>query len=218
MHYQLVHHQFRAVWPIAFRSKRLYHISVLSICFLRHVLKADIHGVQWPHEQNTTRIAKSRALKRGTSRKRHKLGNGRIVVDMLVNISMLSLFLTFFVLSHTISTQHPHFPPSIPLILFKLSTQHQPAITRIENWAILPTQGLQFSYTLIRAFSKISAYTKTVQFYSTKNTSMNKFLAESSSPCLMLGIPPASLSEGWLLRSREKHNIYYNVSSKYFAT
>ena len=91
-----------------------------------------------------------------------------------------------------LSTQHPPY-------FFKLSTQHQPAITRIENWAILSTQGLQFDYTLIRAFPKISAYTKTVQFYSTKNTSMNKFLAQSSSPCLMLsGIPPASLSEGWM--------------------
>ena len=94
-----------------------------------------------------------------------------------------------------LSTQHPSY-------FWKLSTQHQPAITRIENWAILPTQDLQFSYTFIRAFSKISAYTKTVQFYSTNNTSMNNFLAQSSSPCLMLGgIPPASLSEGWFLTS-----------------
>ena len=147
---------------------------------------------------NTTRIAKSTALKRGTSRKRHKLGYGRIVVVMLVYIFMLSLFCPF-------SYSLMQFPPSIlklstqhPLYFFKLSTQHQPAITHIENWAILPTQGLQLSYTLIRAFSKISAYTKTVQFYSTRNTSMNKFLAQSSSPCLMLGgIPPASLSEGW---------------------
>ena len=91
-----------------------------------------------------------------------------------------------------LSTQHPPY-------FFKLSTQHQAAITRFENRIILPTQGLQFSYILIRAFSKISAYTKTVQFYSTENTSMNKFLAQSSSPCLMLGgIPPASLSEGWV--------------------
>ena len=148
---------------------------------------------------NTTRIAKSTALKRGTSRKRHKLGYGRIVVVMLVYIFMLSLFWPF-------SYSLMQFPPSIlklstqhPPYFFKLSTQHQPAITHIENWAILPTQGLQLSYTLISAFSKISAYTKTVQFYSTRNTSMNKFLAQSSSPCLMLGgIPPASLSEGWL--------------------
>ena len=147
---------------------------------------------------NTTRIAKSTALKRGASRKRHKLGYGRIVVVMLVNIFMLSLFWPF-------SYSPMQFPPSIlkfstqhPPYLLELSTQHQPTITRIENWAILPTQGLQFSYTFIRAFSKISAYTKTVQFYSTKNTSMNKFLAQGSSPCLMLGgIPPASLSEGW---------------------
>ena len=146
---------------------------------------------------NTTRITKSTALKRGTSRKRHKLGYGRIVVVMLVYIFMLSLFWPF-------SYSLMQFPPSIlklstqhPPYFLKLSTQHQPAITHIENWAILPTQGLQLSYTLIRAFSKISAYTKTVQFYSTRNTSMNKFLAQSSSPCLMLGgIPPASLSEG----------------------
>ena len=148
---------------------------------------------------NTTRIAKSTALKRGTSRKRHKLGYGRIVVVILVNIFMLSLFWPF-------SYSLMQFPPSIlklstqhPPYFFKLSTQHQSTITRIENWALLPIQGLQFSYTLIRAFLKISAYTKTVQFYSTKNTSINKFLAQSSSPCLMLGgIPPASLSEGWL--------------------
>ena len=107
--------------------------------------------------------------------------------------------LTVFVHSRAISTQHPqYFHPASPLFFLKLSTQHQPVITRIENWAILPTQGLQFSYTLIHAFSKISAYTKTVQFYSTNNTSMNKFLTQSSSPCLMLGgIPSASLSEGW---------------------
>ena len=116
---------------------------------------------------NTSRIAKSTALKRGTSRKRHKLGYGRIVVVMLVNIFMLSLFWPF-------SYSLMQFPPSIlklstqhPPYSFKLSTQHQPAITRIKNWAILPTQGLQFSYTLIRAFQKISVYTKTVQFYST---------------------------------------------------
>ena len=146
---------------------------------------------------NTTRIAKSTALKRGTPRKRHKLGYGGIVVVMLVNMFMLSLFWSFWY-------SLMQFPPSIlklstqhPPYLLKLSTQHQPAITRIENWAILPTHGLQFSYTLIRAFPKISANTKTVQFYSTKNTSINKFLAQSSSPCLMLGgIPPASLSEG----------------------
>ena len=110
----------------------------------------------------------------------------------------------------TVSYSLMQFPPSIlklstqhPPYFFKLSIQHQPAITRIENWAFLPTQGLQFNYTLIRAFSKISAYTKTVKFYSKKNTSMNKFLAQSSSPCLMLGgIPPASLSEGWKLPYR----------------
>ena len=147
---------------------------------------------------NTTRTAKSTALKRGTSRKRHKLGYGRIVVVILVNIFMLSLFWPF-------SYSLMQFPPSIlklstqhPPYFFKLSTQHQSTITRIENWALLPIQGLQFSCTLIRAFFKISAYTKTVQFYSTKNTCINKFLAQSSSPCLMLGgIPPASLSEGW---------------------
>ena len=122
---------------------------------------------------------------------------------MLVNIFMLLLFWPF-------SYSLMQFPPSIlklstqhPPYFFKLSTQHQPAITRIESWTILPTQGLHFSYTLIRTFSKISAYTKTVQFYSTKNTTMNKFLAQCSSPCLMLGgIPPASLSEGWLWPGR----------------
>ena len=53
---------------------------------------------------NTTRIAKSTALKRGTSRKRHKLGYGRIVVVMLVNTFMVSLFWPFSYLQ---------FPPSI---------------------------------------------------------------------------------------------------------
>ena len=116
-------------------------------------------------------------------KKRHKLGYGRIVVVMLVDIFMLSLFWPFsYPLMQFFKTFHP------------ASTR---AITRIENWAFLPTQGLQFSYTLIRAFSKISAYTKTVQFHSTKNTSMNKFLAQGSSSCLILGgTPPASLSEG----------------------
>ena len=44
---------------------------------------------------NTTRTAKSTALKRSTSRKRHKLRYGRIVVVMLANIFMLSLFWPF---------------------------------------------------------------------------------------------------------------------------
>ena len=125
----------------------------------------------------------------------------------MVALSMLrwSIYLCFRYFFLRFSYSLMQFPPSIlklstqhPPYFFKLSTQHQAAITRFENRVILPTQGLQFSYTLIRAFSKISAYTKTVQFYSTENTSMNKFLAQSSSPCLMLGgIPPASLSEGW---------------------
>ena len=127
---------------------------------------------------------------------------------MLVNISILSLFWPF-------SYSLMQFPPSIlklstqhPPYCLKLSTQHQPALTRIENWAILPTQGLQFSSTFIRAFSNISAYTKIAQFYSTKNTSMNKFLAQNSSPCLMLGgIPPASLSEGWLCYQFWDHTV-----------
>ena len=193
MHYPLVHHQYRADWPIAFRSKRLYHISEITISLLRHVLRADIQGNMNKHHKNS----KINSFETWHL-KRHKLGYSRIVVVMFVNIFMLLLFLPF-------SYSQMQFPSSIlklstqhPLYFFKLSTQHQPAITSIENWAILPTQGLQFSYTLIRAFSKISAYTKTAQFYSTKNTSTNKFLAQSSVPCLMLGgIPPASLSEGW---------------------
>ena len=63
----------------------------------------------------TSMIAKSTALKRGTWRKRHKLGYGRIVVVMLVNIFMLSLFWPF-------SYSLMQFPPSI----LKLSTQHPP--------------------------------------------------------------------------------------------
>ena len=51
------------------------------------------------------------------------------------------VILTVFVLSHAISTQHHEtFHPASPLFFLKLSTQHQPAITRIENWSILPTQ------------------------------------------------------------------------------
>ena len=137
-------------------------------------------------------------------------------------IAILTVFPAVFVLSHAISTQHPEtFHPASPLFFFKLSTQHQPAITRIENWAILPTHGLQFSYTLIRAFSKISAYTKTVQFYSTKNTSMNKFLAQSLSPCLMLGgIPPASLSEGctWHIEKYATQRSEIHDVTKDYAT
>ena len=82
---------------------------------------------------------------------------------MLINIFILSLFWPF---SYSLmqfpssilklSTQHPPY-------FFKLSTQHQSAITRIENWALLPTRGLQFSYTLIRAFSK---YLRTPKQYS----------------------------------------------------
>ena len=133
---------------------------------------------------------------------------------MLVNIFMLLLFWPF-------SYSLMQFPPSIlklstqhPPYFFKLSTQHQPAITRIENWTKLPTQGLQFSYTLIRTFSKISAYTKTVQFYSTKNTSMNKFLAQSSSPWLMLGgIPPASLSEGCQWPVHSEYSVTWLLTS-----
>ena len=106
---------------------------------------------------------------------------------------------TVFVLSHTISTQHPQiFHPASPLFFLIF----HPASTRYyTHWKLSYSshQGLQSSYTLIRTFSKISVYTKRVQFYSTRNTIMNKFLAQSSSPCLMLGgIPHASLSEGWI--------------------
>ena len=198
MHYPLVHHQYRAVWPIAFRSKRLYHsiISVINISLLRHVLRADIQRQreQTPQEKRNRQLWNVAHQENDTN------------WDM-VALSMLrwSIYLCFRYFFLRFSYSLMQFPPSIlklstqhPPYFFKLSTQHQAAITRFENRVILPTQGLQFSYTLIRAFSKISAYTKTVQFYSTENTSMNKFLAQSSSPCLMLGgIPPASLSEGW---------------------
>ena len=79
-------------------------------------------------------------------------------------ILMLSLFWPF-------SYSLMQIPPSILKLptqhlpyFFKHSIQHQPAITRIENWAFLPTQGLQFSYTLIRAFSK--KYLRTPKQYS----------------------------------------------------
>ena len=144
----------------------------------------------------------------------------------MVALSMLrwSIYLCFRYFFLRFSYSLMQFPPSIlklstqhPPYFFKLSTQHQAAITRFENRVIPPTQGLQFSYTLIRAFSKISAYTKTVQFYSTENTSMNKFLAQSSSPCLMLGgIPPASLSEGcWCSHGDEARHLENVIGFNY---
>ena len=93
-------------------------------------------------------------MKRGTSRKRHKLGYCRIVVVMLVNIFMLSLCWPF-------SYSLMQFPPSIlkistqhPPYFFKLSTQHQPAITRIENWAIIPTRTCSSATHLFVRFKK----------------------------------------------------------------
>ena len=186
--------------PSHLGKKILYHKSVLAISLLRHVLRADIHGVQRQREQ-TPQEKRNRQV----WNVRHQENDTNWV---MVALSWLfwSIYLCFryFDRFRTLSCNfHPassSFPPSIP-IFFKLSTKYQPAITRIKKWAFLQgLQGLQFNYTLIRAISKISAYTKTVQFYSTKNTSMNKLLAQSSSPCLMLGgIPPASLSEGWTL-------------------
>ena len=140
MHYPLVHHQYRAVWPIAFRSKRLYHICVLPVpCsdtsweltsmeskgnVNKHHKNIEIDSFETWHIKKTTQIG--------------LWSHCRCYVGQYIYALAI---LTVFVL-------HPaswNFPPSIPLIFFKLSIQHQPAITRIENWAILPTQGLQLS-------------------------------------------------------------------------
>ena len=143
--------------PSNLRSKRLYHISVLTISLLRHVSKGNVDK---HHKNSEIDSFETWYIKKTT-----QIGLRSHCRCYVCPYIYAFGILTVFVLSHAISTQHPKLSTQHPPYFFKLSTQHQPAITRIKNWAILPTQGLQFSHTLIRAFPKIYAYPKTVQFY-----------------------------------------------------
>ena len=112
---------------------------------------------------NTTRIAKSTALKRGTSRKRHKLGYGRIVVVMLVNMFMLSLFWPF---SHSLMQFHPassNFPPSIPLIFLNFPTSINPLLHALKTELFFPPRACSSATHLFVHFQK---YLRTPKQYS----------------------------------------------------
>ena len=131
MHYPLVHHQYRAVWPIAFRSIRLYHIIVLTISLLRHVLRADIHGVQRQREQ-TPQEEWNRQFWNVAHQETTQIGlwsHCRCYVGQYIYVFAI---LTVFVLSHAISTQHTETSTQHPRYFFKLSTQHQPATLKTE--------------------------------------------------------------------------------------
>ena len=114
---------------------------------------------------NTTRITKSTALKRGTSIKRHKLGYGRILVVMLVNIFMLSLFWSF-------SYSLMQFPPSIlklstqhPPYFFKFFTQHHPLLHELKTELFFPPRVCSSATHLFVHFQK---YLRTPKQYSSR--------------------------------------------------
>ena len=94
MHYPLVHHQHRAVWPIAFRSKRLYHISVLTISMEskgnvnKHHKNSEIDSFEMWHIKRTTQIG--------------LWSHCRYVGQYIHAFAML----TVFVLSHAIVLRH----------------------------------------------------------------------------------------------------------------
>ena len=69
----------------------------------------------------------------------------------------------FRTLSCNFQPASSNFPPSIPLIFIKLSTQHQPAITRIENWAIFQPRVCSSATHLFVHFQK---YLRTPKQYS----------------------------------------------------
>ena len=126
MHYPLVHHQYRAVWPIAVRLKILYHISVLQfpcshtsweptsmeskVNVNKHHKNSEINSFETWHIKKTTQIGL-------WSPCRYYVG------QYIYGFAIL----TVFVLSHAISTQHPEtFHPAS--LLFFLT--FHPASTR----------------------------------------------------------------------------------------
>ena len=126
---------------------------------------------------NTTRIAKSTALKRGTSRKRYKLCYGRIVIVMLFNIFMLSHYWPF---SYSLmqfepsilklSTQHPPY-------FSKLSTQHQPVLHALKTELFFPPKVCSSATRLFVHFQK---YLRTSRQYS---SIQQRILAWKTSSC-----------------------------------
>ena len=199
MHYPLIHHQYRAVWSIAFRSKRLYHISILpfpcsdtsweltsmeSKCNVnKHHKSSEIDSFETWHITKTTQIG--------------LWSHCRCYVGQYIYAFAI---LTVFVLSHAISTQHPEtFHPASPLFFLNFPPSINPLLHALKTELIFPLRVCSSATHLFKNILFKNILFKTVHFYSTKNTSMNKFFAQISSPCLILGgIPPASLSEGWL--------------------
>ena len=137
MHHPLVHNQYRAVWPIAFGSKRLYHISVQPFpCsdtsweltsmeskgnVNKHNKNSEIDSFETRHIKSTTQIGL-------WSHCRCYVGQYMYAFAILT--------------SHAISTQHPetfhpasplfylNFPPSINPLLHALKTElfFQPSV------------------------------------------------------------------------------------------
>ena len=152
MHYPLIHHQYRAVWSIAFRSKSLYHISILpfpcsdtsweltsmeSKCNVnKHHKSSEINSFETWHITKTTQIG--------------LWSHCRCYVGQYIYAFAI---LTVFVLSHAISTQHPEtFHPASPLF-FK--TFH-PASTRYyTHWKLSYSSHSGYAVQL-HTYSKIS--------------------------------------------------------------
>ena len=100
---------------------------------------------------------------------------------VMVALSLLcwSIYLCFryFDRFRTLSCNfHPassNFPPSTPLIFFNFPPSINPLLHALKTELFFPPRVCSSATHLVSAFSKISAYTKTVQFYSTSNASMN---------------------------------------------
>ena len=113
--------------PSNLRSKRLYHISVLTISLLRHVSKGNVNK---HHKNSEIDSFETWCIKKTTQI--WLWSHCRCHVGQYIYAFAI---LTVFVLSHAISTQHPQtfhpapplcfliFPPSINPLLHALKTE-----------------------------------------------------------------------------------------------
>ena len=110
MHYPIVHHQYRAVWPIEFKVKRIISRHVSKGNVNKHHKNSEIDSCETWYIKKTTQI--------GLWSHCHSYV-GQYIYAFAI--------LTVFVHSHAISTQHPQtFHPVSPLFF---ETFH-PASTR----------------------------------------------------------------------------------------
>ena len=163
MHYPLVHHQYRAIWPIVFRPKRLYHISVLSFpCsdtsweltsmeskgnVNKHHKNSEIDSFETWHIRKTTQIGLwSHCC----------CYAGQYIYGFAI--------LTVFVCSHAISTQHPEtFHPASPLFFLNFPPCINPLLHALKTELFFPSRVWSWATHLFVHFQK---YLRTPKQYS----------------------------------------------------